>query len=66
MAFAVAIAYYGQVLPGLPVSNGTPTKCERNAEIRNRHKQGESPSTLAEAFDISEQRIHQILRGKRK
>jgi Mor family transcriptional regulator len=66
MAFAVSIAYYGRVLPTVPVSDGTPRKCDRNADIRARHQQGESVATLADVFGISEQRVSQILRGQRK
>jgi Mor family transcriptional regulator len=66
MAFAVSIAYYGRFLPTSPVSDGTPKKCDRNAEIRARHQQGESVATLAGVFGISEQRVSQILRGQRR
>jgi Mor family transcriptional regulator len=66
MAFAISIAYYGRFLPTSPVSNGTPKKCDRNADIRARHQQGETVATLAEVFGISEQRVSQILRGRRK
>jgi hypothetical protein len=66
MVFAVSIAYYGRFLPSSPVSDGTPKKCDHNAEIRERHQQGESVATLAEVFGISEQRVSQILRGERK
>ena len=58
--------YLGIVLPPHPVSKVTPQKHARNAEIRARHRAGESLSTLAEAFGISEQRIHQIVQGRRK
>lgn len=66
MVFATAISYYGQVLPQAPISNSTPAKCARNAEIRARYKQGESGTTLAEVFGISEQRVWQIVQGRRK
>jgi Mor family transcriptional regulator len=66
MAFAISIAYYGRLLPTAPVSNGTPKKGDRNADIRARHQQGESVATQAEIFGISEQRVWQILRGRRK
>ena len=45
--------------------NDLPTKAERNAEIRTRYQQGETISQLAATFDISEQRVWQILRGQR-
>jgi DNA invertase Pin-like site-specific DNA recombinase len=66
MAFAISIAYYGRLLPTSPVSDGTPKKCERNADIRARHQQGESVAILAEVFGISKQRVSQILRGQRQ
>jgi hypothetical protein len=58
--------YLGIVLPTQPVSKVTPRKQARNAEIRARHRAGESLSTLAEGFGISEQRVHQIVQGVRK
>ncbi|MBI5957939.1 MAG: helix-turn-helix domain-containing protein [Chloroflexi bacterium] len=66
MAFAMAISYRGLTLPQSPVSDGTLPKCKHNAEIRARHEKGESISTLAEAFGITEQRIWQILNERRK
>jgi Mor family transcriptional regulator len=66
MSFAMAISYRGLQLPRSPVSDGTSPKCARNAEIRARHKEGESIATLAKAFGITEQRIWQILNDRRK
>jgi Mor family transcriptional regulator len=66
VAFAMAISYRGLELPHFPVSDGTSLKCKRNAEIRTRHKNGESIATLAEVFGISEQRIWQIIYSRRK
>jgi hypothetical protein len=53
-------------LPRFPVSDGTISKCIRNAEIHARHKKGETIATLAEAFGITQQRIWQILNDRRK
>jgi hypothetical protein len=39
---------------------------DRNQEIRRRYTEGESVPSLALAFGISQQRVHQILQGKRK
>jgi Mor family transcriptional regulator len=58
--------YAGILLPSYPVSKLTPKKQTRNAEIRARHRAGASLSTLAETFGISEQRIHQIVQGRRR
>ncbi|MCZ7554589.1 MAG: hypothetical protein M5U05_18760 [Anaerolineales bacterium] len=41
-------------------------KRERNVEIRARYAAGMSVPELARLFGISEQRVHQIVRGKRK
>jgi Mor family transcriptional regulator len=57
--------YVGIILPSHPVTKGTPPKNKRNAEIRARHRAGESLSTLAEMFGISPQRVSQIVRRKR-
>jgi Mor family transcriptional regulator len=66
MAFAISISYRGLILPQSPVSDGTSSKCARNAEIRARHEKGESIATLAEVFGITEQRIWQIVNNRRK
>jgi hypothetical protein len=44
-----------------PVSDGPFCKRARNAEVRARHKKGESIATLAEVFGITQQRVWQIL-----
>ena len=36
---------------------------DRNRTIRARFEAGESQATLARAFDISYQRVHQVVRG---
>ena len=58
--------YLGIILPSHPVSRITPSKNERNAEIRARHRAGDSLSTLAETFGIIPQRVSQIVRDQRK
>ena len=58
--------YLGIVLPPHPVSKVTPQKHVRNAEIRARHRAGESLGILAEVFGISERRVHQIVQVRRK
>jgi len=62
----MAVSYYGQTLPQTPISNSTPAKCARNAEIRARYKRGESGANLAEVFGITEQRVWQVVQGRRK
>ena len=39
---------------------------ERNAEIRQRHAEGGLVRDLAHDFGISEQRVSEIIRGKRR
>ena len=58
--------YAGILLPQKPVSRITPTKCERNEEIRLRHRQGETLISLADVFGLSENRVWQIVHGRRK
>jgi hypothetical protein len=41
-------------------------KLERNAEIIARYGAGETGSSLAEAFGISEQRVNQIVHGQHR
>jgi hypothetical protein len=58
--------YVDLLLPRGPVSRITPTKRERNEEIRLRHQQGETLIMLAELFGLSEDRVWQIVHGRRK
>ena len=60
------LLYADAPLPKAPLTKSTPTKTKRNSEIKQRYTAGESVPDLARAFHISEQRIHQILRGTRK
>ena len=60
------LLYADQPPSKTPISNVTPKKIHRNAEIKRRYADGESVPDLAKAFGISEQRVHQILRGRRK
>ena len=62
----MAELYLSMLLPGKPVSHHTPSKCERNEEIRRRHQRGESLYRLAEVFGLTEQRIWQIVNSRRK
>ena len=60
------IALLYQHLPYATPSYFKDTKpTNRNEEIRNQYAAGESVPVLAQVYRISEQRIHQILRGKR-
>lgn len=55
--------YRGFSLPPAPVS---PLKRERNTAIRAQYAAGMSVPDLARRFGISEQRVHQVLRGRKK
>lgn len=53
--------------------NGIPSRIEliisieqRNKEIEERYAQGESIPRLAKAFELSNARVHQIIRGKNR
>ena len=50
-------------LPEMPVNNAIPKKIGRNEEIRQRYEAGETMAELAKVYGISEQRVHQIVRG---
>lgn len=52
--------------PTAPKSDKTPKKTERNLYIKKLHAEGVSVPELAKMFNISEQRVHQILRGKNR
>ena len=54
-----------QLLLG-PVTDHIPRAEERNREIHERYEAGETAVQLAEAFDISEQRVYVILRNYRR
>jgi Mor family transcriptional regulator len=56
---------YDTPYPTEPQNDHTPEKADRNAEIRARYEQGGTVSELAAAFDISEQRVSQIIHGRR-
>ncbi len=58
--------YRNMLLSTTPITRLNPPKHERNREIRHRHQQGESLSSLAQVFGITEQRIWQILHDRRK
>jgi hypothetical protein len=64
--YGMLLMYIGQKAPLAPLSDHTPSKPTRNHEIRQRYAQGETVVHLAAAFDISPQRVSQILRSQRK
>jgi Mor family transcriptional regulator len=64
--YGMLLMYIGQKTPDFPLTDHTPSKHERNRRIRERYAKGETVVSLAEVFGISQQRVSQILRGKRK
>ena len=66
MVYGMVLLYIGQSAPTFPLTDHTPANHHRNEQIRTRHQQGETVMHLAAAFNISEQRISQIIRGRRK
>ena len=57
----LARLYHGIPLPSTLQPNKTQKQSDRNVEIRQRHAAGETIRSLAQAFGISKQRVHQII-----
>jgi Mor family transcriptional regulator len=66
ICYGMLLMYIGQKTLTVPLTDHTPPNHHRNERIRTRHQQGETVMHLAAAFNISEQRISQIIRGRRK
>lgn len=64
-AFHILNQLYDSPFPSEPQNDLVPEKVERNAEIRARYEQGETVGELAADFEISEQRVSQIIHGRR-
>ena len=63
----LSILYREQLQSSEPIfAKNKAAKTDRNQSIRNRYNNGESVTKLAKEFNISEQRIRQIIHGKRK
>jgi Mor family transcriptional regulator len=60
------LMYIGQKASMVPLTDHTPTKHHRNEQIQRRYQRGETVVRLAAAFGLSQQRVSQILHGKRK
>jgi hypothetical protein len=63
--FHILEMLYDTPFPDTPQTDHI-TKTERNAAIIARYEAGETCAKLAQAYGISEQRVHQIVRGLRK
>jgi hypothetical protein len=60
------LLYAGMELPTEAISDYTPTKEERNAEIYQRYLAGERAVDLAREYVMSLQRIYVIIRNRKK
>jgi Mor family transcriptional regulator len=56
---------YDTPFPTEPQNDVVPAQTERNDEIRARYEAGDTGATIAQTFGISEQRVNQIIRGRR-
>jgi Mor family transcriptional regulator len=56
---------YDTPLPETLQTDRMAEKADRNAESTARYRAGETGANIAQAFDISEQRVYQIVRRQR-
>ena len=56
---------YNTPYPTEPQNDLVPEKAERNADIIARYEAGETGALIAQAYGISEQRVNQIIGGRR-
>jgi hypothetical protein len=63
--FHIMEMLYDAPFPGTPQTDRI-EKADRNAEIITRYEAGETGVSIARAYGISEQRVNQIARGRRK
>jgi hypothetical protein len=56
---------YNIPFPETPQTDHIPEKADRNAEIITRYEAGETGVSPTQTFGISEQRVSQIIRGRR-
>lgn len=63
--FHITERLYDTPYPEEPLNEMEPEKTKRNTEIRQRYRDGELLQDLAQLYDISGQRVSQILRRER-
>ena len=63
--FHIMEMLYDTPFPTEPQNDLVPAQTERNEEIRARYEAGETGISIAQMFGISEQRVNQIIRGRR-
>lgn len=64
--YGVGLMYIGEKMVYAPLTDQTPTKYERNREIRMRYARGESLSRLGDVFGLSPQRVSQIVQCRQQ
>ena len=64
--FHIIEMLYDTPFPDVPQNDLAVPKRERNAEIVARYQAGETGADIGRAFGISEQRVSQIVHGRRK
>ena len=64
--FHILEMLYDTPFPETLQNDLVPQKTGRNAEIIALYEAGETGASIAEAFGISEQRVNQIIHGRRK
>ena len=57
---------YDTPYPTEPQNDLVPAQTKHDEEIRARYEDGETGASLARAYGISEQRVNQIIRGRRR
>ncbi|WP_162909914.1 hypothetical protein [Aggregatilinea lenta] len=65
-AFHILEMLYDTPFPTEPQCDRMPEKAQRNVKIRKRHSNGEIIGELATAFDISIERVSQIVHCRRR
>jgi hypothetical protein len=63
--FHIIEMLYDTPYPETAQTDHTPEKADRNTKIIACYEAGETGASIAKAFGISEQRVNQIIRGRR-
>ncbi len=66
VVYVITLLYLNRPLRPRLAAIAHRTKRERNTEIRARYQAGEPVSRLADVLGVSEQRVNQIILGRRK
>lgn len=60
----LATLYHGIPLPTKPVTRKHVSKSDRNGQLRARYVTGDTLEQLASVYELSHQRVHQIVHGR--